>query len=98
VTKPYVPVPDDGRKGGAGFVVVAAPGDVVALDTEVVEAGATVPVPTVPETAVPLLHDARKTLAATTAVSVNPCLIGSHDFTSTPLVRIVPDRRLRTST
>jgi hypothetical protein len=64
---------------------VVAPGHDVVLDAAVVdveEAGAAVPVPTVPGSAVPLPHDAR-TLAATTAVTIITCLIGSHGFTNT---------------
>jgi hypothetical protein len=78
-------VPETGRRRGTvGVVVVGAGREVVEAAVEVEEAGATVPVPTVLESAVPLPHDARRTLAATTTVTIIPCLIGSHGFTNTP--------------
>jgi sugar (pentulose or hexulose) kinase len=72
-------VPDGGRTGGAAGVVVVGPGHDVVLEAVVVdveEAGAMVPLPTVPESAEPLPHDARRTLAATTAVTAIPFLMG----------------------
>jgi hypothetical protein len=48
--------------------------EAVVVDVE--EAGAMVPLPTVPESAEPLAHDARRTLAATTAVTAIHFLMG----------------------
>jgi hypothetical protein len=60
-------MPETGRRGRTvGAVVVGAGREVVEAAVEVEEAGATVPVPTVPESAVQLPHDARRTLAAPT--------------------------------
>jgi hypothetical protein len=57
---------------------VVRPDPDVVLEAAVVdveETGATVPVPTIPVSAVLLPHDARRTLAATTAVTAIPFLM-----------------------